>query len=269
MTTHHTYCEFQIGDSLIHLHFLRKLAAIYPSHRFVHGVKPMHFAQMREVIEDLPNIELISFPERDPASLNIWKNVNNFWASHPLRDDYANFHLDWFRDLAQRMGVVESPFRTPSDLLFDYPALLQPTSLSKPFDVLFINSAPCSGQFRAYLNGPAGPGDFNPEYFDPLIAELAAKNYRVVVTARTKVPHVPCTLDFGLTITGIGNLSLYCPTVLMVSTGPSWPTFNVWNRSTVQTRIAFLDREKINLAPNTFEVSSLDAAREVLRSRGI
>jgi hypothetical protein len=267
--THHTYCEFQIGDSLIHLHWLRAMAKRFPDREFIHGVKPMHFAQMDEVIADLPNVWLVPFPQRDPSSLNIWKNRDGFWERHPLRNDYANFHLDWFRDLTARMGLGESPFRTPADLLFDYPALLRPTSLSKPFDVLFINSAPCSGQFRAYLNGPGGPGDFNPEYFDPLIAELAAKNYRVVTTAKTKVPGVPCTLDYGLTCTGIGNLSLYCPTVLMVSTGPSWPTFNVWNRSTVQTRVAFLDTERLNLVPGTFEVQSLDGAREVLRSKGI
>lgn len=266
--THHTYCEFQLGDSLIHLHFLRALARLYPGHRFIHGIKPCHIPQMREFVEDVPQIELIGFPDRDPRSLNIWKNTDGFWERHPLRNDYANFHLDWFRHLAFKLGLLASPFERPENLLFDHPALLRPTSLSKPFDVLFVNSAPCSGQFRAYLNGPGGPGDFNPEYFDPLIAELASKQ-RVVVTARTKVPNVPCTLDYNLTLTGIGNLSLYCPVVVMVSTGPSWATFNVWNTRTVQLRVAFLDTETLNMAPNTFEVGTAEAAREQLRAKGV
>jgi hypothetical protein len=266
--THHTHCEFQIGDSLIHLHYLRQLARRHPGHVFVHGVKECHIPQMREFVEDLPQIRLIPFQQRAPESILIWKNADGWWEHHPLRDHYARFHLAWFRDyLAPRLGLP-SPFETVEDLLHDAPRLLEPNVWSAPFDVLFINSAPCSGQFRAYLNGPGGPGDFNPEYCDPLIAELAAR-YNVICTAPTRARHVRCTLERDLTLCDIGNLSLYCPIIVMIATGPGWPTLNVWNIRTVKHRVILLDREVIGMAPNSVEASSIDAAREVLRLRGV
>lgn len=268
---HHTYCEFQIGDSLIHLHFLRAMARRWPTHQFYHGVKPVHIPQMIEVVEDLPNIRLMSFEDRPAESILIWKNVGGFWERHALRNDYAGFHLDWFRHLAEKMSLGESPFQQASDLLFDYPALLRPTALEpwlsrQPLDFLVINSAPCSGQFRAYLSGPGG--SYNPEYCDEMIARIADR-YSVIVTAPTKVPDVPCTLDYGLTCTGIGHLSLFCKYLVMISTGPSWPTFNVWNRFHLKLRVALLDTETLNLAPNTVEVQTVDQALHELRKRGI
>jgi hypothetical protein len=219
-------------------------------------------------VEDVPQIKLIDWRERDRSSIRIWKNVEGWWERHPLRDHYANFHLAWFRDyLSPKLGV-ETPFQEPSDLLFDYPRLLKPNVLSAPFDVLFINSPPCSAQFRAFLNGPAGPGDFNLSYCDPLIEELS-RRYNVICTSKTAVPNVRCTLDYNLTISDIGNLSLYCPVIVMIATGPGWPTLNVWNHFTVKHRVILLDRETIGMAPNSQEVDSIEKARAELKRRGI
>jgi hypothetical protein len=53
----------------------------------------------------------------------------------------------------------------------------------------------------------------------------------------------------------------------MVSTGPSWPTFNIYNQATVELRIIMLDNEKINIAPNTVHVSNEDQIWEVLKAK--
>jgi len=259
-----TWCGFQIGDSLIHLHFLRKLAIRQPEDQFHHGVNSAHFPQMVELIEDLPNVHLFDYHHRQPGAHHIWKNTEGYWEHHPLRDHYAAFHLEWFQHLSKRMGV-ESPFQHNEDLLFDYPALLKPTPLSYPFDVLFVNSAPCSAQFRAYLSGPGGCN--NPEYFTPMVEALASR-YSVITTWPSSVK-VPCTLDYNITCTGIGHLSLLCKIIVFVSTGPSWPTFNVWNQHTAKLRLAFLDRETLGMCGNTVEVGNLEHGMNVLRERGI
>ena len=35
----HFYNRWNLGDSLVHLHFLRHLAIRYPEHGFIHAVK--------------------------------------------------------------------------------------------------------------------------------------------------------------------------------------------------------------------------------------
>jgi hypothetical protein len=261
---HDTYCGFQIGDTLIHLHFLRKLSENYPNDTFFHGVNVAHIPQMIEVIEDRPNIHLIDYRSRPANSLHVWKNDRGFWEHHALRDSHFPFHIQWFDDLSRRMGV-ENPFFLPEHLAFDYPALLKPTPLSYPFDALVVNSAPCSGQFRAYLSGPGGCN--NPEYMTPLI-DAMAKRHSVIVTQRCSAK-VPCSLDYGISCTGIGNLSLFCKYIICISTGPSWPTFNVWNWKSAQLRLVLLDRENVQMAPNTVEVGTLEHAMGVLTERGL
>lgn len=64
----------------------------------------------------------------------------------------------------------------------------------------------------------------------------------------------------------IGLSSQNCRFILMVSTGPSWPTFNVWNRDT--PRIILIDHERINITPNTAHCSSVEAVRKILKERG-
>lgn len=267
-----TWCGFQIGDSLIHLHYLRKLAKRYPDRQWIHGVKVVHHKQMQEVIEDVPQITLANFDDRPREAVHIWKNAENFWAPHPKRDDYAGFHLEWFKHLSAKLGV-ETPFRNNEDLLFDYPALLRcPEPIrdkiknSEMPEVLFVNSAPCSGQFRPYLSAPDGGNNY--EYCDKLI-ELLASKYRVWVTWPTKVKGVECTLDYDLTCTGIGHVSLYTKLIVAIVTGPSWPTFNVWNYHTAKLRVLLNDVESINMSPNTSEHNkSIQDAENTLRQKG-
>ena len=54
----------------------------------------------------------------------------------------------------------------------------------------------------------------------------------------------------------------------MVSTGPSWPTFNVWNQNNVQTRLLFLERERIDL-PRVIHCGTREEARARLQDQGL
>jgi hypothetical protein len=275
-----THCDFHLGDNLAHLHLLRDLALRHPPHRFLHAVHACHLKDLAEAVEDRQNIYLIPMEARDAGSIDVWKNAGGFWESHALRNDYAGFCLENHRHVAAKMGL-ESRFTRPEELLFDYPALIKRhvyAEMQGPlagaglaalpngnlFDFLIVNSQPCSGQFMEYDR---------VDFFDPLIAELIAVGKRVVVTQKSAVPGAFWTGDCGLTITGIGSLSLDCTHHVMVSTGPSWPTLNIWNQSSShgssRVRILLLERERVNLDPLVHCVSTLAAARRVLQENSL
>lgn len=261
--THRSYCEFHLGDNLAHLHFLLHLAQAYPSERFVHAVHQCHFDNLFEVVGfEQSNVELVTLEEaKNDLGANVWKNAGGYWESHPLKDQYGPFYLDWFRECARRMGL-ESPFHEVRDLLFDYPALLRrPNAMPpQPVEVLFVNSRPCSGQLMSYDH---------VDCLDEVIAGLVRAGRRVVVTQPTKVTGVWCTMDHLLTITEIGHLSLNAEHLVMVSTGPSWPTFNVWNVERVKTRVLLLERETVELAPRTVHVRRVGDLGMRLRELGL
>ena len=290
---HYSYNRFHLGDNFIHLHFLRHLALKYPEHTFTHAMKEGYFGQLGECIEDVRNVVLAPLEdiERYPDRrwINSWKNAGcemgkelpfcpGFWDTHPRRNDFSYFYLELFGILSRQMGL-ESPFREPADLWFDYPRirdsrncakLLGDVGASAPgrpgFDFLVVNSVPLSNQLQSLRD---------PDHLTPLIEELAS-TYRVIVTnpvnrpsAASPGPPIWCTQDYGLSLTDIGTLSLHCPYLLMVSTGPSWPTFNVWNRDTARLRVILLDTEQLNLGGDTVQVSTRQAARAILVERGL
>lgn len=254
-----THGRFHYGDNLLHLHFLRALVKRDPTLTFTHAVPGYEIPQLHEVIEDLPQIKLVDIDVTGRKGVDGWKNVDGFWDSHSLKNNFCAFYLNWFGVLATRMGLV-SPFSKPNDLLFDYPAIQKPV-LNRHWDFLVINSRPGSGQLRAYESLFS---------FDPLIARIAAKHKRVACTQPTKVPGVICTSEAGVSITGIGNLSLRCDNIFGVSTGPSWPTFNVWNKDTVKLRLIMVDKEQLGgLSPQLEQVESFGQAEEILEEKNL
>lgn len=284
--THYSHNDFHLGDNLIHLHFLRKMALVHPTEKFVHAVHECHIPQLAEAIEDVPNVALIRIEDKCMASVDVWKNAGatrtngqpvpnytpGFWEQHPFRQNYAWFYLAWFERLSSEMGL-ECPLKTYKDLWFDYPKIAQISPRVRtfmelncpdnPLDFLVVNSRPCSGQCMAYND---------VEYLTPLIHELGSRYRRVACTQpmSREHPNVACTLHHHLTISEIGTLSLHADHLVMVSTGPSWPTFNVWNEKTVKLRLLLLKPdEKVDYAPNLVQVSNREDARRVLVERGL
>ena len=145
----------------------------------------------------------------------------------------------------------------PLDLLFDYPAIKMRGKVCEPFDILIINSKPMSNQWQGYSE---------PE-MNEMISVLARK-YSVITTAKSRL-QVPCSADHGWTATTIGAASLLCDYVIGASTGPSWPTFNIWNKESVKRRIIMLDSEDVNIAPNTVCVKSMLEAKKMLQLEGL
>lgn len=248
-----TYSDVRLGDNLAHLHFLRKVAWRNPGAIFEHGAHACYLPQLIEVVADLPNIILRDLRTIDrKLAINSWKNAGQFWEQHPLRNDYGAFMVEWFDRLAGRMAV-ENPITKPADLLFDYPTIKD--TASEPFDFLIVNSEPMSGQWRSMDMGD----------LDQLAIELSERHK--VVTTRPVRPFIQCTQRTNLSVTGIGGISRFCRFIVMVSTGASWPTFNVWNRKSVEMRIVFLEHERVEISPNTVTTNSVGLAREILRDK--
>lgn len=253
-----THCALRLGDNLAHLHFLRKVAAQNPSMTFTHAAHLCYMNQLSEVIYDVPNIRLIPIEYKEADSIDVWKNAGGFWENHVLKNNYGLFGVAFFRMLAEKMGIA-SPLEKPSDLLFDYPAIKKAAKICEPFDCLIINSRPMSNQWQRY----------NEQEMTALIA-VVARRMKTITTARCRID-VACTDDPKLqhTVTTIGTLSLSCKYIVMVSTGPSWPTFNVWNTETIKRRVILIDDENVNIAPNTVCCKTVTDARKMLELEGV
>ncbi len=74
-----------------------------------------------------------------------------------------------------------------------------------------------------------------------------------------------------MTVTQIGRLSMRARYILMVSTGPSWPTLNLHNALTVEKRIIIIQHERIGLSlpEKTKQVTTVREASAALMEAGL
>lgn len=263
-----THCSLRLGDNIAALHFLRKLAIAQPEDRFIHYAHLDYIPQLAEIVCDLQNLQLGFLehvcdsgqgywnmtPRPLLRSVNTWKNSRGDWEVHPQRNDFAAHSISHWARVAFDMNL-DSPIASAADLLLDYPALAR--GRAHPFDVLVINSKPQSGQWHG----------FDSLALDGLIGEMALR-HSVITTAPTRF-EVPCTTASAMTVSQIGALSRFCKYIIMIATGPAWPTFNVYNLDSVKFRLILIGEERINLSPNTDHASTISEARRVLQVRGI
>lgn len=261
MKSHLLYNSFHLGDCLIALHLVRALAKRNADDQFIFFTNANNLPQLAEVAADLPNIFLFDFEnpmwgqERHRA-IDCWKNSGGAWEGSPLRWDWSGYHL-WLHEATARTMGFDSPFSRREHLLLDYPGL-DARKTPGEFDVLVVNSEPCSGQVKAMTAHGSG-------LFDELVRELDV-NHRVITTL--KVPGIACTMDYGDSISGVGCISRICRVIVGVATGPWWPCLSTHVHHNATPHAVLLDEpEHLNM-PNVSQFGSLGEVRNFLKGGG-
>lgn len=253
--------QYNLGDCFWQCLYLRKLAQAYPDIRFVFECRTEHIDQLAVMFHD---IGTVGFSPLRPGNVSsegavaCW--IGHYHAHHPLRNDIIGFLVDWFRHLSEAVGLV-SPIHCRQDLLADYPAITYRPVKQSPlpwFDWLVINSCPMSGQFR-----------HDGDAIGHMIRDLINKQYRVAVTQPCGMHEVFCTRDWNMSITEIGYLSLLCRNIIMIATGPMWPTFNIWNQRTFGHRIVLLNDITVDYGEKLPHFGSVQAAHHYLRDQKV
>jgi hypothetical protein len=257
MKTISTFNALHLGDNLVHLHFLRKLAQAYPEINFTHGAPEQHLAQLHPLAADLPNLELTNIGITALGAINAWCGAGSWWYQQPTTQDWCGTYIRWLDHLARLMGL-DNPIRETRDLLFDYPKLQDSPFYSYlRWDFLVVNAQPMSGQWHGYSR----------EGFDQLVANLRSAGKSVLTTEQLRVE--------GQSITDVGRVSQIANCIIGCVTGPMWPCLNVWNSALSAPprepvfRIHLQDREHVNMAPNTTHANCLSLVPEILKDRGL
>ena len=174
------------------------------------------------------------------------KTVNTWYASIPFkRKRYKGafclneIYLDYFQLLSKEIGV-HCPFTKVDDILMNNPSILERAHKDIPedFDILLVNSRACSGQYKK----PAST-------FDTFVDRLKDR-YKIIVTRHLDSGAAPCTLDYGLNLMQIGNISTKVKYVIAIATGPIIPCLNKWSIDTVQNWAILSNRSTYNYREN-------------------
>jgi hypothetical protein len=245
-----------LGDNLISLNYLRRIALGNPKITIKHYCPEVYIPQLLPILSGVFNLEIYSINFAPENSINIWIGYDNYYYSSLLKNNWVSFHLDFFKYLSTIINVT-NPIQNKDDLLFDYPALNPEGKNFQNFDFLIINSTPLSGQIY----------DYDQNYLINLTSILINLGYSVVTTHPNGSRK--STMELGLTISDIGLLSSYASIIIGIPNGPMWTTFNIFNKSKVKFRIIWLSNEILQLMDNCICVKSSQELTDLLSSARI
>lgn len=240
------YSQEHLGDNIYHFHYCRKLLNNNNDIEIDYYIKKpidcnnfeKFYNELHKHIFDLKRFNLIrNFKSVPKDTLNI--HINNVqtgrkyfeFINYPKLDgnlSYNEFYIYFFEHISKILNV-DNPIKTNDDFLIDNPLILNDNLLyNNDFDFLVINSKALSGQI-----------DNNLKLFDPLFEYLLSKGYKVISTEKTRYNEILSTVEYGLSLVEIGNLSLKCKNIVGVHTAPIIYTFNKWNIDKIKQWILF------------------------------
>lgn len=245
--------EWHLGDCLLQCLYFHRVAPLLPEDSFVFFCG--YHDQLAEVVGHLPNVELRPIKDRPTTAYDTWIGRNQTYHNSPIKNDYLLFYLEWFKRMSATLRLP-NPFMSKLDLWFDYPEVKRSTPKVREFDFLVVNSVPNSGQVQ-----------YSASELNALVSALVCVGHSVITTAPSHVAGASCTLDSRMTVTDIGRLSNSCSCHVMVSTGPSWTTFNVANMMTVNTRLLLLSTTYLDYVPRCHHFNYVADVRTLLKAQ--
>jgi hypothetical protein len=220
-----------IGDCLISLHFLKKLAQKNNVVcQFSCDLQYMGNSvnQLLEFVSDEPRIRILSQPVEN--SINLWYPVILQRIENSGKEPYPFYkygedvwHGDIFKiwyhignQVAQELRLKPA-FDNVEEVIFDGELFRRDTLLNgvdgqpQKFDFLIINSYCMSGQVK-----------FTPQqqdqFFDFLIQFIIQNNKTFITTQ--KLRDYPCTTDYNLSLVQLAQIAKNCKVIIGVPTSP-------------------------------------------------
>jgi len=247
------YNHFRLGDCLWTCHWLRHAALANPGDEFLFYCKEEHHWQLAPVVEGV-NVKLLPLSQYYGGGVDTWINADGLYP--PKDRDLVKFLAERFTRVAAKAGLAPV-LQSRAEWLFDYPELWRYSE--RHFEdrgkVLWqvVDSIPQSGQFTQDANA-----------LTSLIARLRGKyGNSQVSTTRDGLRQS----DYDIPVTTYGKISQTCNYILMISTGPSWPTFNATTESRIKNRFILLhDKEFLNYGREWPHFASVGACERHLEA---
>jgi hypothetical protein len=227
----YTHIIYNIGDNIIHLNYLKKLAKLNQGILFLHFLKSEYINQISEyIIED--NIRLLPLEIRPIWSINSWKNDKKYWSKHPNKYKFEDFYLEYFDRISKKLGL-KNPITNKEDLIIDAERMVSKNKKYQNYDYFIVNSEPKSDQF-----------DYDENELNLLIKKIS-ETHSIITTK--KIESIPCTQDSNMTLYDIGIQSTKCKKHIMIATGPCWFALNSYNIKNSEGIYLLLRDEQIRI----------------------
>ncbi len=213
------YNPYHLGDNIYTLTFLNNI--IENNNDISFGVNPKYLPEIRK--NNYKNIKL----NGNKIGINSWIQANNFWGkfiSGKEKIYYDEFYFEFYKDLAKRNNLKYS-FKEIEDTLYYHSDL--ETRRYDDYDFFIMNSLGYSGQYN-----------YNYNAFVNFVNKL--KDFKVITTE--KILGVDSTMEKGMNLLDIANLTIGCKYVIGVHTAPYATALNKKSIDSVKKWVVLNDK---------------------------
>ena len=243
---------YHLGDSVFAIHYLRNLLAQNDELICTLFINKKYNSELKyHIVGYEDRLKLARWIDVAPAEKRFGIKAVELWHGSmptPFSDkckdvfnkNVINSNLyEFFEYVSDHIGLP-FPFKDRDGVLLNNPSILENAHPDLPdeFDILLVNSSALSGQYRGH-----------PKHFENFISELKDK-YSIIVTKAVDDQNIPCTLDYGLNLMQIGNLSTKAIYIVAVGTAPIIPCMNIWSIDTVKKWAILNNRSTFNYRDN-------------------
>lgn len=242
------------GDNILNLKFFFNISDILKKKNIkINYYYNQEYNTRGEELERFINAETVSlFPlETKPAdSVELWMgNTINNTPYLKIDKYYPLFYQNIVNTLGLQDEKIDVSLFQPEPYLEEvYNKLDQKY---KNLDILIINAAPQSGQFR-----------FDKDKFNAMCLRLKEK-HKVAVTTCIE-DSIPCTMNDKLMLKDIGAISTHAKFIIGIHSGPVTACFNSTTRDNVKKWIVFADdgttfeEGKIKVLNSSYDLNAID-----------
>jgi hypothetical protein len=252
-----TVTHLNLGDNIYYVHLFRKIIDHYQGNiRFIHHLHERYIKELSNFIQGyeeniifkdimqytidyiiplemakvpgwfLPYDKLVEYHRNDTGKklpILLYGDNDHWTKNHPndpgIMDSF-NFDEVLLRQFIQfcEFMNVECPIKTVNDTLLDMPELLENNILSGNYDILIGNSKPMSSQWVS-----------NTYVFDYILDRIDLSKVKVISLEPTGRSEIPSTIENGLNLIEIGNISINSKIIIGVHSSPYTTLINKYN----------------------------------------
>jgi len=266
LSIYNLYNKYHYGDNLLNLKFLYNISNTLKENKiFIRYYYEQDYIKKPEELGRYVNkesVEIMPMGVMPPTATEITmdgvKETPGYKTGiHNIPDnisifDFDKFYVAFYDRILKIIGLshlnIDRSLFQKEDYLGDLYNKLD--SKFKDIDILIINAAPQSGQFR-----------YDKEKFDAMCVNLS-KKYNIVTT-QPVIDSIKCTMRDGLFLQDIGAISTHAKYIISVHSGPIVPCYNLMAKNYVKRWIVCVNQEYKMNDVDTVIINSCDQLGDI------
>ena len=229
--TFHIYNKYHLGDHVFNIIFFNKILPHLKKNnmKIEYYMEESYRGQVEEFILDR---DIIQIKRMEQRGLEAWINNRDIVLHYELQTKigFDTYYVYYYNRLLKLMNIpmilLDLKYED-NELLLRKNRILGGFPHFRNLEILIINSEPMSGQYR-----------YNRNDWNQFILYLSQK-YKIITTL--KIPNIPCTMDYKLTIKDIASISTYMKYIISINTGPFVGCYNKYTLENVEKIYMFVD----------------------------